>query len=188
MVKGGGWFHRRLTPQELLLAADAPASVIKNAPEHHMRCWVGQSFVPCKVCLEILESLADWFCARRKRAQDSAANHLTPKRQRCSTPTALDEAVPMVVKDVEATTTDASTVTQGLVACSAGKADDAEVPVELWNSEILNHEVPKEVIEANNGWRKHMRSKGMLPNMSMVERYADAKASITTLIKYTAAQ
>jgi len=52
----------------------------------------------------------------------------------------------------------------------------------------LNHEVPKEVIEANNGWRKHMRSKGMLPNMSMVERYADAKASITTLIKYTAAQ
>lgn len=50
-----------------------------------------------------------------------------------------------------------------------------------------NQDVPKEVIEANNGWRKHMRSKGMLPNMSMVERYSDAKASVTTLIKYTAA-
>ena len=50
-----------------------------------------------------------------------------------------------------------------------------------------NQGVPKEVIEANNGWRKHMRSKGMLPNMSMIERYSDAKASVTTLIKYSAA-
>ena len=51
----------------------------------------------------------------------------------------------------------------------------------------LNQEVPTEVIEANNGWRKFMRSKGMLPNMSMVERYSDAKASVVTLIKFTAA-
>ena len=50
-----------------------------------------------------------------------------------------------------------------------------------------NQGVLREVIEANNGWRKHMQSKGMLPNMSMVERYSDAKASVTTLIKYPAA-
>eukprot|EP00978_Attheya_sp_CCMP212_P021807 scaffold64110_cov59-Attheya_sp.AAC.1 len=39
-----------------------------------------------------------------------------------------------------------------------------------------NMAVPKEVIEANNRWRKHGNSRGVLPGMSMVERYSDAKA------------
>jgi len=39
---------------------------------------------------------------------------------------------------VEVTTTDVPTGTDELVACSAGKADDAEVPVELWNTAIRN--------------------------------------------------
>jgi len=51
-----------------------------------------------------------------------------------------------------------------------------------------NQGVGTEVIEANNGWRKFMRSKGILPNMTMVERYSDAKASVTVLIRYSAAQ
>ena len=53
-------------------------------------------------------------------------------------------------------------------------------------SEAQNAQVPKEVIEANNRWRKHMRSRGVLPSMDMIERYSDAKASVTALIRYSA--
>lgn len=52
-------------------------------------------------------------------------------------------------------------------------------------SEAQNVQVPKEVIEANNRWRKHMRSRGILPSMDMIERYSDAKASITALVRYS---
>ena len=37
-------------------------------------------------------------------------------------------------------------------------------------SEAQNQQVPKEVIEANNRWRKHMRSRNVVPSMDMVER------------------
>lgn len=53
-------------------------------------------------------------------------------------------------------------------------------------SEAQNVQVPKEVIEANNRWRKHMRSKGIVPSMDMIERYSDAKASVTALVRYSA--
>jgi len=53
-------------------------------------------------------------------------------------------------------------------------------------SEAQNAHVPKEVIEANNRWRKHMRSRGVLPSMDMIERYSDAKASVTALVRYSA--
>ncbi len=53
-------------------------------------------------------------------------------------------------------------------------------------SEAQNAQVPKEVIEANNRWRKHMRSGGVLPSMDMIERYSDAKASVTALVRYSA--
>ena len=52
-------------------------------------------------------------------------------------------------------------------------------------SEAQNAQVPKEVIEANNRWRKHMRSRGVLPSMDMIERYSDAKASIEALVRYS---
>lgn len=45
-------------------------------------------------------------------------------------------------------------------------------------SEAKNVQVPKEVIEANIRWKKHMHSQGVLPSMQMIERYSDAKASI----------
>jgi len=48
-----------------------------------------------------------------------------------------------------------------------------------------NMQIPKEVIEANNRWRKHGNSRGVLPGMSMVERYSDAKASIMALLRYS---
>ena len=37
-------------------------------------------------------------------------------------------------------------------------------------SEAQNKQVPKEVIAANNRWRKHMRSRDVVPSMDMVER------------------
>lgn len=52
-------------------------------------------------------------------------------------------------------------------------------------SEARNVGIPQEVIEANNRWRKHMRSKGMVPGMSMMERYTDAKASVLSLIRFS---
>jgi len=52
-------------------------------------------------------------------------------------------------------------------------------------AEAQNVDIPASVIEANNRWRKHMGSKGMLPGMSMMERYTDAKASVPSLIKFS---
>jgi hypothetical protein len=49
-----------------------------------------------------------------------------------------------------------------------------------------NQEIPREVVEANQRWRKHERSQGVLPSMGMVERYSDAKASIALLVRYSA--
>jgi hypothetical protein len=48
-----------------------------------------------------------------------------------------------------------------------------------------NASIPKEVIEANNRWRKHARSKGLTPGMTMMERYSDAKASVPTLVRFS---
>jgi hypothetical protein len=52
-------------------------------------------------------------------------------------------------------------------------------------SEAQNVGIPKEVIEANNRWRKHARAKGLTPGMSMMERYSDAKASVPTLVRFS---
>lgn len=52
-------------------------------------------------------------------------------------------------------------------------------------SEAQNVNLPQATIEANNRWRKKLRSKGMTPNMSMMERYSDAKASVKHLIKFS---
>jgi hypothetical protein len=52
-------------------------------------------------------------------------------------------------------------------------------------TQAQNVGVPKEVIEANNRWKKHLHSKGLLPSMSMVERYTDAKANVRYLVKYS---
>jgi hypothetical protein len=54
-------------------------------------------------------------------------------------------------------------------------------------AEAQNVQVPSEVIEANNRWRKHSRSRGLTPGMSMMERYTDAKASVPSLIRFSGA-
>jgi hypothetical protein len=54
------------------------------------------------------------------------------------------------------------------------------------SSQAQNQGIPASVVEANNRWRKHERSRGVLPSMGMMERYSDAKASIRTLLQYSA--
>jgi hypothetical protein len=52
-------------------------------------------------------------------------------------------------------------------------------------AEAQNANIPADVIEANNRWRKHSRARGSLPSMSMMERYTDAKANVPALIKFS---
>jgi len=55
-----------------------------------------------------------------------------------------------------------------------------------FTTQAQNVQVPKEAIEANNRWRKHMKLRGVLPSMDMVERYSDAKASVEYLVRPSA--
>jgi hypothetical protein len=50
-----------------------------------------------------------------------------------------------------------------------------------------NMRIDPSIIEANQRWRKHERSRGVLPNMGMMERYSDAKATIQALLRYSEA-
>jgi hypothetical protein len=52
-------------------------------------------------------------------------------------------------------------------------------------TEASNRGIPKEVVEANQRWGKHQRSRGVLPQMSMMERYSDARANVGYLIWYS---
>ena len=52
-------------------------------------------------------------------------------------------------------------------------------------SQAQNVRLPREVIEANQRWRKMMKARGLTPGMSMMERYSEARASVPTLIRYS---
>ena len=52
-------------------------------------------------------------------------------------------------------------------------------------SEARNANVPVDVINANNKWRSHFRSKGIRPNVDMMEHYSDANVLAPTLIKFS---
>jgi hypothetical protein len=52
-------------------------------------------------------------------------------------------------------------------------------------SEAQNVKIPREVIEANNRWRKISRAKGLIPGYSMMERYSDAKVLVPTLTRFS---
>ncbi|KAL7559820.1 hypothetical protein ACA910_003983 [Epithemia clementina (nom. ined.)] len=51
--------------------------------------------------------------------------------------------------------------------------------------EAQNRKIPQQVIEINNRWKKHIRLRGVLPSMSMIERYSDAKASVEAVIEFS---
>ena len=52
-------------------------------------------------------------------------------------------------------------------------------------TEASNRGILKEIVEANQRWGKHQRSRGVLPQMEMMERYSDARANVGYLIKYS---
>ena len=52
-------------------------------------------------------------------------------------------------------------------------------------SEARNVDIPTDVINANNRWRSHFRSRGIRPNVNMMEHYSDAKVLAPTLIKFS---
>jgi hypothetical protein len=51
-------------------------------------------------------------------------------------------------------------------------------------TEAQNKQLSWDVIEANNRWRKFLRSAGVLPALSMIECYTDAKASVELLVLF----
>ena len=68
------------------------------------------------------------------------------------------------------------------------KLVNIEEEMSVWHSlsctfttHTQNLQVPKEAIETNNHWRKHMHLRGVLPSMGMVEHYSDAKALVDSL-------
>ncbi|KAL7571151.1 hypothetical protein ACA910_014753 [Epithemia clementina (nom. ined.)] len=52
-------------------------------------------------------------------------------------------------------------------------------------TEAQNWKIPQLVIEINNQWKKDTRSRGVLPSMSMIEWYSNAKASVEAEIKFS---
>ena len=52
-------------------------------------------------------------------------------------------------------------------------------------SESRNAGIPGDVINANNCWRTFYRSKGINPDLSMMEHYSDADVLAPTLIKFS---
>ena len=75
-----------------------------------------------------------------------------------------------------------------LIADSVKVEDDYSMKRSLRRgatAEAQNAQIPTDVIQANNRWRKFSRAKGMTPGMSMMERYSDARASVPTLILFS---
>ena len=52
-------------------------------------------------------------------------------------------------------------------------------------SQALNQKIPGEVVEANNRWKQHEKGRGRTPSFTMLQRYADACASVPLLIRYS---
>jgi hypothetical protein len=50
-----------------------------------------------------------------------------------------------------------------------------------------NRSIPKDVIEANNRWRKHEHSKNKEPSLSMLDTYTDVVAALQLLLRYSKA-
>ncbi|KAL7567264.1 hypothetical protein ACA910_016730 [Epithemia clementina (nom. ined.)] len=58
----------------------------------------------------------------------------------------------------------------------------------LWHgatTKAQNRKIPESVIENNNRWKKHTQAHGVLPSMSMMERYTDVKASVKLIIQFS---
>ncbi|KAL7563946.1 hypothetical protein ACA910_017561 [Epithemia clementina (nom. ined.)] len=52
-------------------------------------------------------------------------------------------------------------------------------------TEAQNRKIPVASIESNNHWKKHMWANGLLPLMSMIKQYTNAKASVESIIQFS---
>ena len=52
-------------------------------------------------------------------------------------------------------------------------------------SQVRNQQIPQDVIEANNRWRQREKARGATPHMSLLERYADARAVVPLLVRFS---
>lgn len=52
-------------------------------------------------------------------------------------------------------------------------------------AQARNKQIPSDVIEANNRWRKMERARGATPHMSLLDRYTDARASIPLMVRFS---
>jgi hypothetical protein len=52
-------------------------------------------------------------------------------------------------------------------------------------SQARNKQIPPDVIEANNCWRQKERARGSTPYMALLERYADARAVVPLLTRFS---
>jgi hypothetical protein len=52
-------------------------------------------------------------------------------------------------------------------------------------SQVRNKQIPADVIEANNRWHKEERARGSTPHMALLERYADGKAIVPLLMRFS---
>ena len=134
----GGWVKRRLTPKELLMAMDAPATRIQNATLPEMEYWSTQSFVPFKIRMEVLTALANTMESNRKRLRvtpcETAIDGKRRKKEMDTRPT---------MSEMESTADKKLSLgdwgdQEKERALTSAKADDAEVPVYLWDQQVLS--------------------------------------------------
>jgi hypothetical protein len=52
-------------------------------------------------------------------------------------------------------------------------------------SQARNKQILADVIEANSRWRKEERARGSTPHMALLERYADGKAVVPLLVRFS---
>jgi hypothetical protein len=52
-------------------------------------------------------------------------------------------------------------------------------------SQARNKEIPTDIIETSNHWRKMERARGATPHMALLERYADARAVLPLLVRFS---
>jgi hypothetical protein len=52
-------------------------------------------------------------------------------------------------------------------------------------SQARNKQIPPDVIEVNNRWRQEERARGSTPHMALLERYADARAVVPLLTRFS---
>jgi len=139
---GRVWRRRRLGGVELLKAGDAPAMVLRSASVSQAERWSTTLRVPFKIRFHVIDGVADWIEGvrkRRGRTQSQPAKKPRLSEQEGGRKQIPLERLPGEPYDQglgESHGEDAPEVKEKARAATSAKADDAEVPVYLWNDRI----------------------------------------------------